>query len=149
MNYGREITRDDPINADAVKAMIEAPPVITRLERFLTNTVIRNKLIAFLSDPAHAALDVSNRLVVGRWRAGGAHADVYDGVLITSKVDYSAIRRCSKDRDQIVKYLGQNPVTFKKVAIKQIRYYNFLKDHDRGSSVRGHLHHPENLRLTH
>ena len=117
--------------------MLDAPSLVTQLERFepLCDSSLRRELTTFATNPANGSLDVSNRLVVGEHRGGGAQADVFDGKLLTSEVDSPVIQRMLQDGKQFRKYTRKHPMTFTKVAIKQPRYYRFLEDGDKAAKV--------------
>ena len=80
---------------------IRAPDRVTSINNFPTS----NPLFASLH-PNHRDLDVSRRLKLGKWRAGGGYADIYDGELKLRKRDGGG-----KDRKSI------------KVAVKRFRAF--------------------------
>ena len=136
------VSRDDgntdkDIDPDVLRAALDAPSFATQLERFepLRNSPFRGELIAIASDPANASLDVSNRLIVGEIRGAGAQADVFEGRLIANEHDLSTLRRKLTKKKRLDKYLKKHPETFKKVAVKQVRFIRFLEDDDKGVKV--------------
>ena len=136
MDYEQDITYDN-IDLNGLQSAIDAPSAITQLEncKFLADTAARDEIKAILSDPTNASLDVSNRLVVGKQLAGGAQADVYEGILVTGDVDTANIRRMLKDKELLRKGVKSDRLNFKKVAVKQRRVYTFLEDANKGAKV--------------
>lgn len=59
---------------------------------------------------------------------------MYDGKLSASAVDESALRQNLRNKKQFVVYLRQNPIRFKKVAVKRFRIFLFLNEE--GARVR-------------
>ena len=131
-------------NVDKVKAMLNAEPASVRLRKLPTNTPIYENLSGFLSKPSTAFLDVSTKLIVGLQCAGGAYSDVFIGELLVSELDESAIKPILDNQEALGVYLEQNPMTFKTVAVKRIRYFLFLNDV--GAKVR-HCQYPVEVSL--
>jgi hypothetical protein len=106
---------------DDVRAMLNRPSAITQLQSLPQTSSLRIKLTNFLSDPANASLDVTNRLIIGTRVAGGAHADVYDGKFSSSDIDVLALRPILQNKGRMRRQLKRNPIRFEKVAVKQLR----------------------------
>jgi hypothetical protein len=123
---------------DVVDDVKDTPSTLAQLEDLPPDSALRIKLTEFISNPANASLDVTNRMVIGTQVAGGAHSDVFYGKISTSNIDELAIRPILHDDEQLRRHLRQNPICFKKVAIKRQRLSRSLKDD--GARVGGCFH---------
>ena len=116
------------IDAGKVRTMLNTQPALEQLRNLPTDTLLYENLSSFLSNPANTSLDVAAKLVIGTQCAGGAYSDVFIGSLLVGDVDDAAIKLVLKNKGRLRKYLKQNPMTFKTVAVKRLRYFLFLTD---------------------
>jgi hypothetical protein len=125
MSRGQKRKRDF---VDDVRDMFNTPSALDQLEDLSPNSALRIKLTELLSNPSNASLDVTNRLILGTLHAGGAYSDVFDGRLLSSHVDESALRPILDDPERVHEFFLQNPTAFKIVAVKRLRFFLFIDD---------------------
>jgi hypothetical protein len=100
---GQKRKRDEFI--DNIRTVINTRLAVDQLKELSAKSTIHKDLASLLTEAAYAPLDVADKLKLGTLRARGGYADVYDGELMTSAVDDSALRQASRNKKQLGVYL--------------------------------------------
>jgi hypothetical protein len=112
----------DGMDVDEVSSILSSPSTLSQLNRLSKTHPSFAELASFISDPKYRHYDVSSKLWVGKLRAQGSYADVYEGKLL-SGIAESALESLRGNVGRLRGRLkwGYDKIGFTKVAVKRIR----------------------------
>ena len=131
MNTSNTETADsanDNTDIEGVSIPSSSHPALDRLEELAKSDPSYVLLASLLSEDNYKKYDVSSRITVGKLRASGGYADVYEGRLLTGTIGEEA----SSTQASTCRFSQANLPNSKKIAVKRFRVFvdqegNFVK----------------------
>jgi hypothetical protein len=102
-----------------VMKVVNSRSAYAQLQALSDGNTSYGMLASLLSEEKFKKYDIASKVMVGKLRASGGFADVYEGKMLKNTIDNNTLGTSTS----LCQYLQTNPPIFQKVAVKRFRIF--------------------------